>query len=216
MAARRRGRRALTHGPCERSCSLGATRGRSEWCMKCINHWDSDRVRMFCQSWWLGFQVGGGRGGEISGKSFVHIRRVHIGGFSPPVEKYFIMVAASWFSPRRRIMVPTAVRYGINAAERTQCDRRPLTRTTAPTTTWTRWSHGALTSERLRKREVTEVLLRRLGIGEWRPPHPARSLLWNAHGAPARERASGSAKAGRSCLPVSYAQPHGLVMLANY
>ena len=58
--------------------------------MKSINHWDSDRVRMFCQSWWLGFQVGGGRGGEISGKSFVHIRRVHIGGFSPPVEKYFI------------------------------------------------------------------------------------------------------------------------------
>ena len=50
-----------------------------------------------------------GHGGEISGKSFVHIRRVHIGGFSPPVEKYFIMVAASWFSPRRRIMVPTGV-----------------------------------------------------------------------------------------------------------
>ena len=39
-------------------------------------------------------RIGGGgwreRGGGISDKSFVHIRHVHIGGFGPPVEKYFI------------------------------------------------------------------------------------------------------------------------------
>jgi len=215
VAARRRGRRALTHGPCERSCSLGATRGRSEWCMKSINHWDSDESRLVCRSWWLGFQVGGGRGGEISGKSFVHIRRVHIGGFSPPVEKYFIMVAASWFSPRRRIMVPTAVRYGINAAERTQCDRRPLTWTAAPTTAWTRWSHGALTSERLRKRGSHRGLAAPIGHRGMASPAPC-PVTAVERTRRTRARASGSAKAGRSCLPVSYAQPHGLVMLANY
>ena len=42
-----------------------------------------------------GWRDGKEGGAKISDKSFVHIRHVHIGGFGPPVEKYFITRGAA-------------------------------------------------------------------------------------------------------------------------